>query len=114
MTVAARAINSASASQSHYHSLRADFDAAYRRMMDLSREFNAVLITVPAELSPEERQARKNRAAKAYEDAHDQFLAAVARLHRFMIDRIVSAHGALQPAQPQAAASSTQTGFRQR
>jgi len=99
--MAASELSPRSAVESHYHSLRADFDAAYRKMMDLSREFNAVLMTVPAGLLPEERQTRKRRAAQAYEAAHEEFLAAVARLHRFMIDRIISSHDALQSAQPQ-------------
>jgi len=98
--MAASELSPKSAIESHYHSLRADFDAAYRKMMDLSREFNAVLTTVPAGLSLEQRQARKNLAAQSYEAAHEEFLAAVARLHRFMIDRIVSSHNILQPAQP--------------
>jgi hypothetical protein len=107
--MAASELSPKSAIESHYHSLRADFEAAYRKMMDLSREFNAVLTTVPAGLSPEERQSRKNRVALAYEDAHEQFMAAVARLHKFMIDRIVSSHNILQPAQPQSASASKQT-----
>ncbi len=111
---ATSAINSVSATQNRYHELRADFEAAYKKMMDLSREFNTVLIIVPAELSPEERHTRKSRAAQAYEEAHEQFMAAVARLHRFMIDRIVSSHDALQPVRPQSIAASIQTGFRQR
>ena len=111
---ATSAIDSVSAGENRYHSLRADFDAAYKRMMDSSREFNAVLMTVPAGLSPEERQARRDRAAVAYEDARRWFMAAVENLHRFMIGRIVSSHDALQPAAPQPVAAFMQTGFRPR
>jgi len=78
-------------------------------MMDLSREFNAVLTTVPVGLSLEERHARKSRASQAYEAAHEEFLAAVARLHRFMIDRIIASRDALQPAQPQPGTSLRRT-----
>ena len=107
--MAASELSPKSAVESHYHSLRADFDTAYRKMMDLSREFNAVLTTVPAGLSLDERQARKSRAAQAYETAHEEFLAAVARLHKFMIDRIIASRDALQPARPQPGTSLRQT-----
>ncbi len=63
--MAASELSPKSAVESHYRSLRDDFEAAYKKMTDLSREFNAILTTVPAELSPEERQARKKRAAEA-------------------------------------------------
>jgi hypothetical protein len=81
-----------------YRSLRVDFDIAYRRMMDSSREFNAVLMCVPAGLSPEEWQTRKDRAALAYEDAHEQFMAAVAKLNEFMVGQIISSRATLQSA----------------
>lgn len=113
-TMAASELSPRSAVESHYHSLRADFDAAYRKMTDLSREFNAVLMTPPSELSPQERQARKGRAAQAYEAAHEEFLAAVARLHRFMIDRIIASHDALQPAERQLVSSIKQMDSRPR
>ena len=95
--MAVSVVDSRSASQNTYGSLRADFDAAYKKMMDSSREFNAILMTVPAGLSPEAHQARKNSAAQTYEDAHERFMAAVAKLHEFMIGRIISSRAALQP-----------------
>lgn len=82
---------------STYHALRADFEAAYRKMTDLSREFNAVLMTVPGGLSPEERQARKERAAQAYEAAHERFLSAVGTLHEYMLSQIIASRCGLQP-----------------
>lgn len=94
------AVDFRSASQNRYGCLRADFDAAYKKMMDSSREFNAVLVTVPAGLSPDERQARKGHAAQVYEDAHEQFMAAVAKLHEFMVRQIILSRAALQPAAP--------------
>jgi hypothetical protein len=96
--MAARALDSRSAGENSYGSLRADFDAAYKRMTDSSREFNAVLMTVPAGLSPEENRARKDGAAQAYEVAHERFLAAVAKLNEFMIGQIISSRAGIQVA----------------
>jgi hypothetical protein len=62
--MSASAIDCRPVSENRYQSLRVDFDAAYRRMMDSSREFSAILITVPAGLSPEERLARKDAGAR--------------------------------------------------
>lgn len=95
--MAVSAVDSRSAAHSRYSYLRADFDAAYKKMMDSSREFNAILMSVPAGLSPEAQQARKNAAAQAYEDAHERFMAAVAKLNEFMIGQIISSRAALQP-----------------
>jgi hypothetical protein len=96
--MAAIAVDSSSDNANIYRSLRVDFDTAYKKMMDSSREFNAVLMCVPARLSSEEWQARKDSAAHAYEDAHEQFMAAVAKLNGFMIGQIISSRAALQPA----------------
>ena len=63
--MAALAIGSRSANENCYRSLRAEFDCAYKEMMDSSREFTAVLMNARAELSPEERRARKDKAAQA-------------------------------------------------
>jgi hypothetical protein len=95
--MAVSAVDSRSTNQSRYGCLRAEFDAAYKRMMDSSREFNAILMTVPAGLSPEAQQARKDSAAQQYEDAHERFMAAVAKLNQFMISQIISSRAALQP-----------------
>jgi len=95
--MAASAARSSSASENSYGSLRADFNAAYKKMTDSSREFNAVLMTHPAGLSAEAQQARKDGAARAYEDAHEQFMAAVTKLNEFMIARIISSRAALPP-----------------
>jgi hypothetical protein len=88
--------NSSPASESRYGSLRADFDAAYKKMTDASREFNAVLMTVPVGLSPEAQQARKQAAGCAYQEAHERFMTAVAKLNEYMISRIISSRAALQ------------------
>ncbi len=93
--MAAIAVDSRSANADLYRSLRVDFDTAYRKMTDSSREFNAVLMCVPAGLSPEEWQARKDGAARAYEDAHEQFMAAVAKLHEFMVGQIISSRSTI-------------------
>jgi hypothetical protein len=96
--MAASAIDSRSANANIYRSLRADFDTAYKKMTDSSREFNAVLMCVPAGLSPEEWQTCKESAGKAYQDAHEQFMAAVAKLNEFMIGQIISSRAAIHPA----------------
>jgi hypothetical protein len=93
--MAASAADSRSANENLYRSLRADFDAAYRNMTDTSREFSAVLMDVTAELSPEDRRARTDNAAQAYEDAHERFMAAVARLSKFMIGQMVSSRSGI-------------------
>jgi hypothetical protein len=91
----ATAANSGSARENIYRSLRADFDAAYKNMTDASREFTAVLMTVPSGLSPQEQQVRKDSAAQAFEDAHDRFMAAVAKLNKFMIGQIISSRSTI-------------------
>lgn len=95
--MSASPVVSSSNGQNRYHSLRADFDAAYKKMMDLSREFNAILMTVPVGLSVEARQARKENAARAYEEAHERFLATVGTLHEYMLGQIVASRCSLQP-----------------
>ena len=95
--MSASAIDFRSVSENRYQSLRVDFDAAYRKMRDSSREFSAILMTVPAGLSPEERQARKDAAALAYEEAHERFMAAVAKLNQFMVAQIIASRSKLQP-----------------
>jgi hypothetical protein len=98
--MAATAVHSRPEKEQRYGSLRADFDAAYKKMMASSREFNAVLVNVPAGLSPEEQQARKNSAAQAYEDAHARFMSAVAKLNEFMIGQIISSRSTLHLVPP--------------
>jgi uncharacterized protein YukE len=93
--MAASAADSRSANESLYRSLRADFDAAYKNMTDASREFNAVLMDVTAELSPEQRRARTDCAAQAYQDAHERFKAAVSKLTEFMIGHIISSRSTI-------------------
>jgi hypothetical protein len=90
------AMDSRSASENRYRSLRSDFDAAYKNMMDSSREFNVVLMNGTAGLSGDERQARKDSAAHAYEDAQERFRLAVASLNEFMIRQIVSSRSTIQ------------------
>jgi hypothetical protein len=97
----ASTLESRSASENLYRSFRADFDAAYKKMTDSSREFNAVLMDVTADLSPEERRARTDRAAQAYQDAHDQFMAAVAKLSEFMIAQMIASRSAIHLVAPQ-------------
>ncbi len=109
--MAALAMDSGSGSENCYHSLRSEFDSAYKEMMDSSREFTAILMNVPAGLSPEERRARNDRAAQAYEDARLRFVTAVASLNEFRISQIVSSRSALQLA---AMRAPTQTDFRPR
>lgn len=65
--------------------------------MDSSREFSAILMTVQAGLSPEERQARKDAAARAYEEAHERFMVVVAALNQFMVAQIVASRSKLRP-----------------
>jgi hypothetical protein len=96
--MAASAVDSRSANQHTYGCLRGDFDTAYKTMVESSREFNLVLMTIPIGLSPEAHQERKNRAAQAYHDAHEQFLTAFAKLNEFMIGQIISSRAALHPA----------------
>jgi hypothetical protein len=98
--MAASASNSNPASENVYRSLRADFDAAYKNMTDSSREFSAALMDVTAELSPEERRARTDSAAQAYEDAHERFLAAVRKLSEFMIGQMISSRSTIHLVAP--------------
>jgi len=97
--MAALAVDSRSANENCYRSLHAEFDCAYREMMDSSREFTAVLMNVPPGLAPEDRRARKDRAAQAYDDAQARFRLAVRTLNDFMIGQIVSSRSAIQLAE---------------
>jgi hypothetical protein len=94
--MSATAVNPRSTNGNPYHSLRAEFEAAYKEMRDLSRDFNAVLMNVPDGLSPEEQRARNDRAAQAYEDARVRFMAAVENLNQFRIGQMVSSRSAIQ------------------
>jgi hypothetical protein len=94
--MAALAMESRSANGNGYRSLRADFDVAYKEMTEASREFNAVLMNVPAGLSPEDQRARKEHAARVYEDAHARFMATVRKLNDYMIRQIVSSRSTIQ------------------
>jgi hypothetical protein len=98
--MAASAMDSRSESESRYGLLRADFDAAYKSMTDSSREFSAVLMDVTAELSPEERRARTDSAGQAYEAAHERFMAAVAKLSKFMIGQMISSRSSIHLVAP--------------
>src|SRR5580658_8416952 len=98
--MAASALDSRSASENLYRSLRANFDFAYKNMTDASKEFNAVLMDVTAELSPEQRRARTDSAAQAYQDAHGRFMSAVAQLTEFMIGNIVSSRSTIHLVAP--------------
>jgi hypothetical protein len=93
-------VDSRSASEDLYHALRADFEAAYKDMMESSREFNAVLMNGTDGLSPEERRARNGSAARAYEDAHERFMHAVRKLNEFMIDRIIASRSSIHLVAP--------------
>jgi hypothetical protein len=94
--MSAIAVDTRSANGNHYHSLRAEFEAAYKEMLNASREFNSVLMNVPDGLSPEEQRARNDRAAQVYEDARVRFMAAVANLNQFRIGQMVSSRSAIQ------------------
>ena len=90
-----------------YQALRADFETAYQKMIDSSREFNAVLMNLSSALSQEERRSRTDHAAQAYEDAYQCFLTSVRRLDEFRIAQIISSHAAIQPAAARATGSSS-------
>jgi hypothetical protein len=94
--IAAIAVDSRSAKDNRYSYLRCEFDAAYKNMMESSREFNAILMNVTAELSPEQRRAQANQAAQVYEHARERFMAAVTTLHEFTICQIVSSRSTIQ------------------
>jgi|HubBroStandDraft_1064217.scaffolds.fasta_scaffold268963_1 hypothetical protein len=94
------AVDSNSASENRYRSLRADFEASYKNMTDSSREFSAVLMDVTAELSREERRARTDSAAQVYQDAHDRFMTAVSKLTEFMIGHIISSRSSIHLVAP--------------
>jgi hypothetical protein len=95
--MAAVAPDRESASESCYFALLANFDAAYKHMQDSSREFSAVLMNVPAGLSPEERRERNDRARMAYDDARDRCMAAVAKLNEFVIGIAISSRATIRP-----------------
>jgi hypothetical protein len=94
--MAALAVDSRSANENCYRTLRAEFDCAYKEMTDSSREFSAILMNTPAGLSAEERRERKDQAAQVYDDAQARFRVAVRKLNEFMIGRIVSSRSAIQ------------------
>jgi hypothetical protein len=106
------AVDSRAASENRYRCLRGDFDSAYKGMMESSREFNVLLMNVTAGLSREERQARKDSAAQAYEDAQERFRVAVASLNEFMIGQIVSSRSKIQLVPANANRSLTTTAAR--
>jgi hypothetical protein len=92
----ATVLDSRTANATRYISLRAEFDTAYRNLMDSSREYSAVLMSIPPGLSLEERQVRIDTAAHLYEDAQQRFADAVTNLNRFMINQIISSRSAIQ------------------
>lgn len=94
--MSAIAVEPRSANGNRYHSLRVEFEAAYKAMMDSSREFNSVLMNVADGLSPEDQRERNDRAAQAYEDARVRFMAAVANLNQFRIGQMISSRSAIQ------------------
>jgi hypothetical protein len=95
--MSASAIDFRSIGENRYETLRLDFDAAYKKMMDSSREFTAILMYPSPGLSPEERRERKDSAALVYEEANERFMAAVARLNEFMISQSIASRSQLQP-----------------
>ena len=96
--MSASAIDLRSVGENRYETLRLDFDAAYKKMMDSSREFTAILMNPSAGMSPEERRELKEAAACVYEEAHERFMAAVAKLNEFMIAQSIASRSRLQPA----------------
>lgn len=84
------------ASPSDYGTLLAAFQAASERMKTSSASFNKLLVAVPSDMPEGERRSRIATAASAYEDAREEFLDAVAKLHEFMIGEIISSRSTIQ------------------
>jgi hypothetical protein len=87
-----------SASQSPYRTLLANFDAAYRNMKNSSENFNNALAAVSAGQNQYEGRSRIDYAGRAYEDARDEFMFAVAKLNQFLISQIVASRSTMHAA----------------
>jgi hypothetical protein len=87
-----------SANASHYRTLLANFDAAYRNKKNSSEDFNKALLEFSAGPPPHEGRSRIDRASTAYENAREEFTFAVARLNEFLIGQIVSSRSTIQAA----------------
>ncbi len=77
---------------SDYATLLAAFQTASAKMKASSAAFNAVLISLPAGLSDEDRTSRIASAATTHEEAREAFLSIASQLHGTMIRQIVASH----------------------
>jgi hypothetical protein len=85
-----------SASESQYRYLLANFDAAYRNMKSSSEHFNTALAEVSGGLPQHEARSRIDQAGRAFENAREEFMLAVAKLNEFLIGRIISSRSTIQ------------------
>jgi hypothetical protein len=96
MTVLSTECRSASGSQ--YGILLANFDAAYRTMKNSSEDFNNALAEVSTGQYQHEGRSRIDYAGRAYEDAREEFMFAVAKLNEFLIGQIISSRSSIRAA----------------
>ena len=83
---------------SHYRTLLASFDAAYRNKKKSSEDFNKTLLEFSAGPPSDEGRSHIDRASTAYEDAREEFMLAMAKLNEFLIGQIVSSRSTIQAA----------------
>jgi len=96
MSVLTAEYRSASESQCRYRTLLANFDAAYRNMKSSSEDFNNALAEVSGGLPQHEAKSRIDQAGRAFENAREEFMFAVAKLNAFLIGQIISSRSSIQ------------------
>jgi hypothetical protein len=84
-----------SGGDSPYRTLLANFEAAYRNMRSSSEDFNNALAEVSAGLNEHAGRTRIDEAGRAYEEARDEFMYAVAKLNEFLIAQIISSRSTI-------------------
>jgi hypothetical protein len=87
-----------SASESQYQILLANFDRACRNVKQASEDFNNALAAFSAGQSQHEGRSRIDYASRAYEDARQEFMLAVAELNEFVINQIISSRATIREA----------------
>jgi hypothetical protein len=90
------AVECRSASESQYHILLSNFDAAYRNLKAASETFNNALAEFSAGQYQYEGRSRIDYASRAHEDAREEFMLAVAELNEFLINQIISSRAMIR------------------
>jgi hypothetical protein len=88
------------ASESAYGALLANVNAAYRNLKNASEDCANALADVPGVPPHDPGISRIARASRAYEDAREEWLLAVAKLNDFMISELISSRSTIPRGSP--------------